>query len=243
MSNHEAKSAALTVFNSTKLTTAQRARLVGVAKAQLTTLVNHRAEAPFRAILTGLTLHRLKADCAHGEWMPLYEQILKNVKFCTPKTAQTYCSQWMRAATEFLVEAKAATPETIALATSGQELSLETTNAKERAFVGKLGKFIDGRSLDELLIDLGLRDGTTKKKRSLLGRSAADGESEAAPANAAQSLYNEAAEHLHALRITLTDDAALIQLKRKALLELNDSMTQLQKEFSAKVRTALGKTK
>ncbi|MDP2227163.1 MAG: hypothetical protein Q8J78_06770, partial [Moraxellaceae bacterium] len=105
-----------------------------------------------------------------------------------------------------------------------------------QVFMAKLQDYVGERTIEELLRDEGIKDGAKRKA----GKSEA---APAAPANAAQSLYNEAAEHLHALRITLTDDAALIQLKRKALLELNDSMTQLQKEFSAKVRTALGKTK
>jgi len=215
MANPEEKSAVLAVFSTSKLSTSQRARLVDVAKAQLTTLVNHRAEAPYRAILTGLTLHRIKADCAHGEWMPLYEQILKNVKFCTPKTAQTYCSQWMRAATEFLVEAKMATPEAVAIATSGNELSLETTDANERTFVSKMEKFIDGRSLDELLIDLGLRNGATKKKRKLLAAESAPAPTAAEKEQTVQDRFNEIEEALQLARKGATDKGTWMSFDKK----------------------------
>lgn len=188
MSKTEKQSAVLAIFSSQAITADRRDQLIAAAKLQLDTLVGQRKQAPFRAVAMGMLLHQLKAGCKHGEWMPLYGQILKSSKFVTESTAQTYCSQWMRLATEFLIEAKAARPEFIALA--GTELSLDSKDTNERAFIGKLEKFVDDRSLDELLTDLNLRNaGTVKKKKALKGGAAEP--SEAAAEMTVQDRFNE----------------------------------------------------
>jgi len=210
MSKPEAKSAVLAVFSSNAIAPSKRDKMIEAAKAQLDTLVGQRAQGPYRAIALGMLLHQLKAGTKHGEWMPLYEQILKSSKFVTASTAATYCSQWMRLATEFLVEAEAAKPEYIALA--GTELSLNTKDATERAFMEKLNAFVDGRSLDELLTDLNLRNAAEKKKRKL-------GKGEAAEATAhtvtVQDRFNELDQALQAARKGAADKAVWMSFSKQ----------------------------
>lgn len=213
MSKLEEKSAALAVFSSSAITPAKRDKLIELAKTQLTTLINHRQEAPYRAIFTGMTLQRLKAVCVHGEWMPLYEQILTATKHCSPGTARVMASYYMRLATEFLVEAGTANAETIALATSGHELSLATTDTKERAFMQKLEKFIDGRSLEELLTDHDIKNAGAAKKRKLKkGGDDATGE---AKEQTVQERFNEIETALQLARKGTCDKGTWMSFDRK----------------------------
>ena len=184
MSKIEKQSAALAVFQANPITLDARAKIIAAARAQLETLVGHRKEAPYRAIALGLLLHQLKAGCKHGEWMPLYEQILKSSKFVTAETARTYASQYMRLALTFLTEADAAKPEYIALSQNA-DLSIESKDATEKTFAGKLEKFIAERSLDELLTDYDLRNAAANKRRKL-----AAGEAEIGPAEQEKNLQD-----------------------------------------------------
>lgn len=189
MSKIEKQSAALTVLTANPIIASQRSAMIENAKAQFDTLVNHRRQAPYRAIALGLTLHQLKAGCKHGEWMPLYGQILKSLKFVTEGTAKVYASQYMRLALTFLTEADAARAEFISLTGNKAELSLHASNATERELAGKMAKFIGERSLDELLTDYDLRNAAETKRRKL-----AASEGDANPAEqekTAQDLFNE----------------------------------------------------
>ncbi len=211
----EAKSAVLALFTNHAVTASRRDKLIDAAKQQLDTLVSHRKQAPYRAIALGMLLHQLKAGCKHGEWTPLYQQILKSSKFVTETTAQTYCSQWMRLATEALIQADVATPEFIALAGSKPELSIESSDSKERAFVGKLEKFIGGRSLDELLSDLNLRNVAEKKKRKLARDGGDDGDEKAAHPVTVQDRFNELDQALQTARKGAADKALWMSLTKQ----------------------------
>jgi hypothetical protein len=210
-------------------------KLQAAAVHQVKLIRRTESEASQRAILLGLTLWRIKASMK-GTFTGWLKDDFDSLGY---RQARYY----MSASLAFIEQTKATLPEFLALPGNQADLALDAMpEGKARTLMAKIEKFVGDRSLGELFDHLGIKDAGKKKHRT---GSDDDGESDApaAPADPAQCLYNEATEHLHALRITLTDDAALIQIKRKALLELNDSMTQLQKEFSAKVRTALGKTR
>lgn len=213
MSKIEKQSAALAVFTAHPIAADGRAKIIEAAKAQLETLVSHRKQAPYRAIALGLLLHQLKAGCKHGEWMPLYEQILKSSKFVTTETARTYASQYMRLALTFLTEADAAKPEFITLCGSKAEMSLDAGNATEKALAGKLEKFIADRSLDELLSDYDLRNAAANKRRKLGAADSETGPDEAE--KTAQDLFNEMEEHLQLASKTAADKTVWMRLSKR----------------------------
>lgn len=234
MSKVEKQSAALALFVDHAVAPNRRDKIIEQAKAQLDTLVGQRKQGPYRAIALGMLLHQLKAGCKHGEWMPLYEQILKSSKFVTASTAQTYCSQYMRLATEFLVEAEAARPEFIALAGSKTELNIEAKDATERALASKMESFIDGRSLDELLTDYDLRNASAKKKRKLAKEKASKDTDEAVHEVTVQDRFNEIDELLKRARVAASDKAVWMSFSKKQHGDLKAAAEQ-----TAEVITAL----
>lgn len=213
MSKVEKQSGALAVILANPVAIDGRAKIIEAAKAQLETLVSHRRQAPYRAIALGLTLHQLKAGCKHGEWMPIYQQILKSSKFVTETTAQTYASQYMRLALTFLTEADAARPEYIALTGSKTELNIQAKDSTERVLAKKMENFIGDRSLDELLTDYDLRNAAANKKRKL---DASDAEAEPdEQEKTAQDLFNEMEEHLQLAGKTAADKSIWMRLSKR----------------------------
>lgn len=221
MSKIEKQSAALAVFSNATLTPARRDKIIAAAKEQLVTLVSHRQQAPLRAIALGMLLTQLKAGCAHGEWMPLYEQILAGLKFVTPGYARVLTSYYMRLALVFLAAKDAAKPEYIALIGDNPVLSLEPADVRGRAFLKKLTDFVDDCSLEELLE----REKIKKRKKRAGGDDEADG-NEAETAQTAQDLFNEIEERLQLACKTASDKSVWMKLSRQQHDELLNAARQ-----------------
>ena len=150
--NHSsAKLAALTVLEdraSELSTVLQIKRLQAVAIEQLAAIPRMEREAALRAILAGLTLHRIKAALPHGTWMPWVKQI-PTTGGNLPGLSQ--CQYYMRLATAFVESAKVTAPELRTLPGDKIELALEPADAAARRFMEKAAKFVGDCSLNELL--------------------------------------------------------------------------------------------
>lgn len=241
MSKAEKKSTALALIQDKDVGAAiPLTKLQLVVVQQFQRIARDTKEAPLRAILLGLTLHRVKASMPHGTFEAWKKANITAGNIWTERTALKNCSFYMRLALAAVEATDATKPQLLALPGDQTELALcEDDNV--RAFMASLEDYVGERTIEEILRDEGIKDGAAKKRKAL--KSGKGDASPAATPAAGQALCNEIAEHLQALRITLTDDAALMQIPPPQLQDIKDSLTQLQQEFSAKVRTALGKKK
>jgi signal transduction histidine kinase len=234
----EKVSAALTLLTApASIKSIGREKLVVVAKSQMEELVRHRLETPLRAILLGMVLHKLKATCKHGEWMPLYEQILPAVKFCSSSTSRRLVSQYMRLAGEFLGATGTATPEFLALPGGQVELSLETSDATAKRFMAKMADFVGDRSLEELLGDLGLKDSQASRLRNL-SKDEAEEPAEDAPAPTLQESFNTIEEHLRIALAGALDRATWMSFSRQQ----HEDLRHIFEEAAGELRERFLKT-
>lgn len=104
-----------------------------------------------RAILLGLTLHRVKASLKYGEFTGWLLQKLPMVTSWSPATAKKNASFYMRLATVAVEKSKATRPELLALPGDQAQLTLDTCEGEAKQFMEKLSKFVGEQSLDELL--------------------------------------------------------------------------------------------
>ena len=144
--NHsEPKRAALAVLKEGQISTAVLiSKLQAVALQQIAEIKSMERGSAIRGVLVGLTLHRIKAGLAHGDWMPWLKKSLKGA-------GHRQANYYMRLATTFIAAAKVSKPELLALPGDQAELSLEPADATARHFMDKVGKFVGECSLNELL--------------------------------------------------------------------------------------------
>lgn len=152
-------SSALTIVNSAEFAVEKGGlkQLQDVAVEQLRAVGELQQKGAMAAVITGLTLHRVKASMPHGSFSAWMKQKLTEVNFWTPKTAKINASYYMRLALIFIEKAKVAKPDVLAL--PGDQLILEVGDHHEAgAFFGKLEKFVGDASLNELLNTHGIKD-------------------------------------------------------------------------------------
>lgn len=168
--NHnQANRAALVVLADTKLT-AQGEQLAALQKSateQLVAIPRLEREAAARAILAGLTLHRVKASLAHGEFGKWLNQIRTTGANLGDQQKRTtgsllditdrQCQFYMKLATVFVAKARVTKPDLLALPGDQTQLLLEGGEGEAREFFSKLSKFVGGKSLNELLSDHGIK--------------------------------------------------------------------------------------
>ena len=162
-------------------------KLQAVAVQQLAVIKQLHASAALRAILVGLTLHRIKAASTHGEWMPWLKKNFDGGK----STANHY----MRLALVFVEKTKAKRPDLLALPGDQIDLALENPGAAEKRLMDKAAKFVGTKTLSELLDEHGIRDGVAKGKKRASGGDDGDAkEDDDAPGAASvQDRFNEIA--------------------------------------------------
>jgi hypothetical protein len=131
-------------------------KLKDAAVAQMAIISRSERETPIRAFLLGIMLHRIKPAMS-GEFSKWIAGDLAAKTHWTPATAKKNASYYMRLAVEVIEQTNATKPELLALP-ENHETKLDEFDAAARKFVSRLEKFIDGRSLNELLRDLGIKD-------------------------------------------------------------------------------------
>lgn len=233
---------ALTLVASPELrvTTNEITKLQDVAVQQVAAISLMETRAAAGAILAGLTLHRVKASLAHGEFGKWLEQMSTNVDISKgsnshrggnlPKIKRAQVNYYMRLALAFLEKAKVAKPDLLALPGDQTELSIEGTSGPARRFMEKLAGFVGELSLNELLIKYGIK-GVGLKTELEAGESAKP-EGEDIAAFAAKTAMD--------WRRMFTDRVKIAQLPPETLRLLDQEITDGYSQFKRLIAEALG---
>jgi hypothetical protein len=233
--SHEKTSAALAVISRVAATKSiKRDHLIETAKQQFALIARYRKEGPIRAIFLGIILNILKEGCAHGEWTPLYQQMLQTVTFCSPTTAKRLASEYMRLSIEALAATEMATPEFLALPGNQLSFALEPSDAVGRRFVAKLEEYVDDRSVDEMLTDLGFRGGSAVRRGKKLEKAAENKPSKEESARTLQECFNAIEEHLHLAVVGTLDRATWMSFSRQQHEDLRHIFDQAAADIRAR---------
>lgn len=120
------------------------------AAQQFSRLRALRNEEALRGLLLGLTLHRIKASMAYGDFGGWAKQ---HATF-----GERWTSYLMKLAVTFVTVTKATKPELLALPGDQTELRLEDLEGAQRSFYTKASKFVADQSLNELLGAHGIKE-------------------------------------------------------------------------------------
>lgn len=197
------KSHALTLIAQTQIPTTG-GNLIDLQAAtlkQLDLIKKLEGEAAFRAILTGIGLHQIKASLSHGKFGPWLEK--------NSQGGRAQCGYYMKLALTFLEETKATKPEMLLLAAGKFELSTDDVNG--RRFVKRIADFVGDLSLNELLIKHDIKG--VGMKSSLA--SASQGED-----SDGQTTFNFAVECMYNFRTQFLKAEAVIQTDPKHLRQI-----------------------
>jgi hypothetical protein len=173
MSRNSNSTSALVVLQDRELTYTQEQlpKLQTAALAQIAMVRQLEREGAARAIMAGLTLHRVKASLKRGEFLPWIKGSVKGVGYAQ-------CNFYMRLAGVFVGKAKVSKPDLLALPGDQTELALDGGEGQARDFFAKLSRFVGECSLNELLDKHGIK--TASKLGGL--RETGDNGEDAAPA-------------------------------------------------------------
>lgn len=202
---------ALTVLGESKSSAlADVSKLQAVAAEQLAAIPRIEREAALRAILCGLTLHRVKASLPHGQWEPWLAQVhTQNATSGGVLPSHAQVRYYMRLAIAAVEETKATKPQLLALPGDQTELAMESADSGARQLMSKLTKFVGARSLNELLSDLGIKDRKANRKHA-----AGDDKDEPPSAQTVQEAFNDIAENLRVARDSACDKAVWMSFTR-----------------------------
>ena len=151
MPKHTKTSSALVVLSDRELSynEEQLPKLQAAALEQIAMVGSLHREAAARAILAGLTLHRVKASLKHGGFLPWLKANVKGAGY-------SQCNFYMRLAGAFIEHAKVTKPDLLAM--PGDQIALALDGEGEsRNFLGKLSKFVGNNSLSSLLDKYGIK--------------------------------------------------------------------------------------
>jgi hypothetical protein len=155
--NHSQANYALTVLADAEIRTVVTVtKLQAAAIDQLAAIPRIEREAALRAILCGLTLHRVKASLPHGQFGVWIDQMRPSGSHL-PAVTRRHCQRYMRLAVAAIQKTKATVPEILALPGDQKELALESTDETARHLMQKLATWVGDRSLNEMLCDLGIK--------------------------------------------------------------------------------------
>lgn len=174
-------SALVALSGAERLPTVTLAKLQATAIEQMAHISRAERETPLRAALLGIQLHQIKAGMP-GEFSHWIATKLAAGSHWTPATAKKNASFYMRLGLVVVEELRATKPELLALPDSSAT-QLDQFEGQARHFMQRLGDFIGDRSLNELLADLGIKDGAA------LGGARAKGAGKKAAPLDAEQLY------------------------------------------------------
>jgi len=236
--NHsESERAALAVLKEDQITTAVViSKLQAVAIEQLAAIPRIEREAALRAILAGVTLHRVKSGLVHGEFRRWLSQMSTSGGHL-PAVSKTQVNYYMRLATVALAKTSATKPELLAVLGDQTELSLEPADANARRFMDKLVKFVGTKSLNELLRDHGIKDG----KKLGGARDKADAEAPIDPEQLAEQAREElSAWHETGRQLLLTDNLCS-RLAPDEILTFDDALDAMLAQWRRGLKDTLAK--
>jgi hypothetical protein len=150
------KTSALVVLSDRELTYSEQQlpKLQAAALAQIAQIRSLERESAARAILAGLTLHRVKHSVKFGQFMPWLKTNVKG-------TGYAQCNFYMRLASCFVEKCHVKKPDLLALPGDQTSLAIDGQGEVEgRMLLTKLSEFVGQRSLNELLDKHGIKTAT-----------------------------------------------------------------------------------
>jgi len=182
-----------------------------------------------RAILLGLTLHKVKASLVHGKFTKwIKSKVTLEGNLWTPATTKKNASFFMRLASVAAEKARLTKPELLALPGDQTELTLDTAEGDARRFVSKITKFIGEKSLNELLRLHGIKDTKPPTKPR------ADDDDEKAepdPEVAAQIWREGVSEWIESGRHQLITESPNVKLDPTQVRNIEGVLTKLLADF------------
>lgn len=203
--------AALTLLSTTNVTAPQVKKFGDAVAEEFRQIPLQERMNAARAILVGIGFHAVKASLKHGEFTPWLGSKVNQVNFWSPATAKVNASYYMRLALAFVEQAKPSKQELLAL-TAGGEITpnLNTADSAAKKLFSRIEEFIGERSLNEILIDEGIKGGGSGGSSSTPAAVTAGGE---------DPLLADTASHLMGLRALLLDPETV---KRFTAHQLDD---------------------
>jgi hypothetical protein len=200
-------------------------KLQAVAVQQLAVIRQLHASAAMRALLVGLTLHRIKVACKHGEFRPWLAKNFDGGK----STANHY----MRLALVFVEKMNAQRPELLALPGDQIDLALEKPGAAEKRLMDKAAKFVGDKTLSELLDEHGIRE--TGKRSGTRATEGAGGEtgSEDDQEQTVQERFNEIEKNLRLAVVGVKDKATWMTFSKQQHRTLKTLFTDAANDVDA----------
>jgi hypothetical protein len=246
MSRSAKTSTALAVVSDQEIASAAPVeQLKAVAVREFYRVAQSEQENALRAILLGLTLHKIKASLAHGEFTPWVKNHLAasdqkrtEVRFWSSGTASRNAQYFMRLALVAVAATDATKPELLALPGDQAELHLDTTAAEAHHFMAKLGRFVGERSLNELLREHGIKD--SKPTGGRRERTAAQADAEPiTPERLAAQAREELSEWCELGRQLLITDNVCSHLQPEEVRAFYDGLHSMLEHWRKHMRTIL----
>lgn len=125
--------------------------------AQIDDIGRQERLIPRRAVAVGLMLHVVKGSLKHGQFRPWLDQMLTGLTCWSPKTAHVYASYYMRLAIAFVDQAKPKHAELQAMSDTATLANLADPKGTAAKLMARIDAFIGERSLNEVLIDEGIK--------------------------------------------------------------------------------------
>jgi len=194
-------------------------------RREIEAIRREQGQTAMRGLRLGIVLWCVKRALPHGAFMPW-------VKGCF---AAHYSSatRYMKLARYFVEKTGADLPEILAIEGAQIELALDAANGPQAAIFRKAQKFIGDKSLTELLAEA---TGPIQID---------DSDTEGNPltsANPGEVIVSETAQHIHFLKLTLLDDAALLHVSKQVGEQIKDDLWSLYENYRTKHEQRFGRT-
>ena len=202
---------ALALLSTTNVTTLQVKKFGETVAEEFRQIPLQERMNAARAILVGIGLHGMKVALKRGEFRDWMEANVTQGNIWTKSTAIKNASFFMRLAIAFVEQAKPSKQELLAL-TAGGAITPNLNNADSAAkkLFARIEDFIGERSLNEILIDEGIKGG---------GSGSGSGATAAITGGGEDPLLADTASHLMGLRALLLDPETV---KRFTTRQLDD---------------------
>lgn len=112
---------------------------------------------PRKAVALGLVLHAVKNSMPHGRWTPWLTETLTGLTFWSAGTAKVNASYYMRLAITFVEQCKPAKTEVLAISSGNALATIADPKGAAAKLMSRIDDFIGDRSLNEVLIDEGIK--------------------------------------------------------------------------------------
>lgn len=193
-------------------------------RREIEAIRREQGQTAMRGLRLGIVLWCVKRALPHGAFMPWVKD-----SFAAHYSTAT---RYMKLARYFVEKTGADLPEIMEIEGAQIELALDAANGPQAAIFRKAQKFIGDKSLSELLAEA-------------TGPSALATGAETDPtpaANPGEIIVSQTAEHLHYLKRTLLDDAALLHVSKQIGEQIKDDLWSLYEGYRTKHEQRFGRS-